>query len=47
MVSFYHLSTVFSVIKLKYYRADKDGDGEISKSDWFDALTAAKFEVTM
>ena len=31
----------------KYFdKADKDGDDEISKQDWFDALTAANIDVT-
>ena len=27
-------------------RADKDGDGEISREDWFNALTKAGVEIT-
>ena len=27
-------------------RADKDGDGEISREDWFTALTKAGVEIT-
>merc|ERR1719431_1285841 len=31
----------------KYFdQADKDGDDEISKQDWFEALTAANIDVT-
>ena len=34
-------------LKKHFERADKDGDEEISKQDWFDALTVAKIPVTM
>ena len=33
-------------LKKHFDRADKDGDDEISKQDWLDALTAAKMTVT-
>merc|ERR1712106_289469 len=38
-----------AIASLKKYfnRADKDGDGEISKADWYEALKAAQFHVTM
>ena len=33
-------------IDRKILRADKDGDGEISREDWFTALTKAGVEIT-
>ena len=33
-------------LKKAFDKADKDGDDEISKQDWFDALTAANMSVT-
>ena len=33
-------------LKKHFDRADKDGDDEISKQDWFDALKAASINVS-
>ena len=33
-------------LKKYFEQADKDGEEEISKKDWFDALTAANVDVT-
>lgn len=35
-----------NVIDRNILRADKDGDGEISREDWFTALTKAGVEIT-
>ena len=41
------IGEVGKILLLQYFRADKDGDGEISRQDWYEVMAKAGFEVGM